>query len=101
MGNREQTFAVTYHTLFPRIKGDENKQKVRKAFGVLLGNTTANVYCNMVLVKTAYNGKTKRYTLTWNCADCKFQQVETSMSQEYYNLAVKIGSHTAINPDDY
>ena len=99
--SKEHTLGVDYHTRFPRIQGDENKQKIRKLFGVLLGGTTPNVFCNMVLVKSAYNGKTEMYTLTWVCDDCKFQQVETSMSQHYYELAVKIGSCTAINPDDY
>ena len=92
--------AVTYHTRFQRIKGDVNIEKVRNAYGVLLGNTTANVYCNMYLLQTEYNGKTKKYTLTWVCGDCKFKQVERNMSREYYFASVAIGSHTQIDADD-
>ena len=91
---------VDQHNNFPKIP-TESFELIMKQFGVTSYGGCPNVMCNMKLVSTDFNGKTKLYTLTWKCDTCEHKAVERNMKQHYYESAVKIGRFTPIDISRY
>ena len=86
---------VDQHLNFPKIPMEKHELAI-KQFGVTSYGGCPNVMCNMKLVSTDFNGKTKLYTLTWKCDTCEHKAIERNMKQHYYESAVKIGRFTPL-----